>query len=298
MKNRAANKIIEKYVLLLSSSEVGLGSFLHGFHIPLGGHFLSINQSLILTLLARESKDRLPASTNAFYVSHWSAAIKLLSPMGKKITPMLAIGIQGTLYALSLFLLGVNWAGLVCGSSLVALWGMVQSITFAVLFFGKPLLDSVFHFNETITQELGLPSSSLLWVCVVFVAVKAFIAVVLNLFVWRNARLFEELYFPRLQGFAQRFFRRRDAPSRNILFLSFLDLFSPWFLFSLSLTAAFLVFVQEMDWASVLTYLVRPWVLAWLSFLFVRLLLERVPYLKQLGGDADGNLAGITGTNR
>src|SRR5688572_7807052 len=98
------NKVVEKYTLLLSSSEVGLGSLLHGLHLPLAGHFLSINQSVLLTLASQESQQRKLAFCDCSLVSVLSAALKLLSPMGKKITPMIAIALQGVFYSLSLLL--------------------------------------------------------------------------------------------------------------------------------------------------------------------------------------------------
>ena len=50
-KIHSSDKSIEKIsgaAAILSLTEIGLGSLLHSFKIPFSGHFLSLNQALIL----------------------------------------------------------------------------------------------------------------------------------------------------------------------------------------------------------------------------------------------------------
>src|SRR5262245_25316383 len=110
------------YAALLSASEIGLGSILHTFQVPFSGHFLSLNQIFILsrasTEVGRNGSLLIPGS-----ISFIAAALKSLSPSGKKLTPMLAIGMQGILFNTGIVLIGHNIAGRIFGACIASLWG-------------------------------------------------------------------------------------------------------------------------------------------------------------------------------
>ena len=94
--NRA--ELIGLWAATLSIAEVGVGSFMHAFHIPLTGTFLSLNQAAFLTRLTKLNQHRDDARGLAFDVSTVTALIKSFSPIGKRLTPMLAISVQGLLF--------------------------------------------------------------------------------------------------------------------------------------------------------------------------------------------------------
>ncbi|MFP5459829.1 MAG: hypothetical protein ACLGG7_13920, partial [Bacteriovoracia bacterium] len=105
---------IGKNAATLSLIEVGLGSLLHGLKLPFSGHVLSLNQSFILTRATLTSGERRDAAV----ISTTAAILKSLSPAGKKLTPMLAIAVQGQLYYLGLLVAGTGVIGQLLGSLL------------------------------------------------------------------------------------------------------------------------------------------------------------------------------------
>src|SRR5690606_26328753 len=115
---------IGKKAALLSSIEIGLGSILHGLRLPLAGHLLSLNQGFILTRATLEIED----SKSPALISATSAILKSLSPAGKKLTPMLALSVQGQLFNLGPLLLGNNPVGRSLGMILLCIWGFIQPL--------------------------------------------------------------------------------------------------------------------------------------------------------------------------
>lgn len=98
----------------LSLSEVGLGSIMHALHIPFTGTLLSLNQIFLLTRSL--SQVSLKSRTfSPFSISASAALIKCLTPIGKKLTPMLAICMQGMLYNLGILCFGNTLLGRLIG---------------------------------------------------------------------------------------------------------------------------------------------------------------------------------------
>ena len=118
--------LVSYYATIQSLVEVGLGSFLHAFHIPFSGHALSLNQGLILTQACQKTESRKEAVTATNGIAIITAILKSLSPMGKRLTPMLAISMQGFLFSLGILILGNNILGMILGISLLSLWGFAQ----------------------------------------------------------------------------------------------------------------------------------------------------------------------------
>jgi hypothetical protein len=128
----------------LAAVEVGVGSLLHALHVPLAGTLLSLNQA---AFLAYSLKRRLPAlagvarRTHPFAVSQAAALLKSLSPAGKRLTPMLAISAQGTLFAVGTCLLGPNLAGVLLGATLLSVWAFVQVALVGWLLLGSETIE-------------------------------------------------------------------------------------------------------------------------------------------------------------
>jgi hypothetical protein len=112
---------IEKnYGFILGAFEASLGSLLHAFHVPLSGHFLSLNQIFVLSLASKDLKK----SAALFRVSLYAGFIKLSFGHNMKLMPMLAICAQGCLFSLgSIF-------HLYLGAALASLWSFFQSLFF------------------------------------------------------------------------------------------------------------------------------------------------------------------------
>ncbi len=110
----------------LALAEVGVGSFLHAAHIPMTGTMLSLNQALFLSRITRLNHDLPGARSLGFEISSVTALLKSFAPVGKRLTPMLAIGVQGLLFTAGTTIFGPTLIGVIAGSMLLAVWGIAQ----------------------------------------------------------------------------------------------------------------------------------------------------------------------------
>jgi hypothetical protein len=250
---------------LLSAVEIGLGSALHALRVPLAGHFLSLNQGFLTARAAtKEVSKTLPAQASSI-----SAALKSLSPAGKKLTPMLAISAQGLLLTLGLFVFGLNPLGVSVGLILLGAWAFVQPLALAYLLFGTPLLDAL----RAATKALGV-SPDFPWVVLATaVALKAFLCLVVAVLVYKVPDTTVDRYLARLHRLSVRPARPRPG---SPVWIALRDLMNPLFLFSLVLTSAFFVWADSPR-SVVLWGLLRPIAGGFLLFLLIRLFpFERV----------------------
>ncbi len=125
-----------KYTSILFASEVGLGSILHSFKIPLSGHLLSLNQIFWLTRYVKETRSR----NGATLISTASSLLKTLSPAGKKLTPMVAILGQGICFNIPIFIFGNNLIAYILGASISSLWAFLQPLILFYVIFGETLI--------------------------------------------------------------------------------------------------------------------------------------------------------------
>ncbi len=132
--------IVGAHAALLSITEVGLGSVLHSLHLPFTGHFLSLNQVFLLSRASQMTGNKgsrfMPGS-----ISFVAAALKSLSPAGKKLTPMLAISTQGILFNVGIFLFGHTVVGRMVGAALSSLWGFLQPLLIYYFMCGQMLVQ-------------------------------------------------------------------------------------------------------------------------------------------------------------
>lgn len=172
----------------LAIAEVGIGSFMHAAHVPLTGTLLSINQGLFLSRITRLNHDLPGARTLGFEVSTVTALLKSFAPVGKKLTPMLAIGVQGFLFSLGTGLFGANLVGVIIGSMLLAIWGIVQPAILAGIMIST-LSDSEWQrvqsgWQKMVSDVEFLQSMSLTEAVMILAAAKCAIAAVLAIIAW------------------------------------------------------------------------------------------------------------------
>jgi hypothetical protein len=135
---------------VISVVEIALGSLIHGIKIPLGGHFLSMMQILFLVRFRKHNPDSRWTSESEISIA--AALFKSLSPMGKKLTPMLALTAQGFIFSTTRALFRSDYFAAALGS----VWGFVQPLFMAYLIFGRNLVDSL-HWAIEKTQAVSIP---------------------------------------------------------------------------------------------------------------------------------------------
>ena len=142
--------LIGGYAALLAATEVMWGGMLHLVHVPFSGTLLSLNQILLLTKASLAAPSKL-GRLNPAIISIIAAALKSLGPVGKKLTPMLAITLQGMLFNAGTILLGYSLAGRLLGACMASLWGWIQPLLLYYLIFGHRFFEGVMG----IVKEFG-----------------------------------------------------------------------------------------------------------------------------------------------
>lgn len=274
---------IARYAALQSVTEIGIGSLVHGLRIPLGGHFLSLNQGVLLTFAVRPTADRAErlARRRAVFiatsVSFVTALLKFLSPAGARAMPALGISLQGIFYSSGIVLFGLNLVGVSFGFVILSFWAFLHSIVFAYLIFGQTLFEAVVKLWTELATKLGVPVELGVWILVGAVAAKALLAVALAVFAWRADAGREARYFDRIGEWARRgdaAAHRRGESVSPVKALSpawgaTKDLLRPIFMASLVFTVGFVLFAGRDGWTAI-GYLARTVAIAWFIFFGVR----------------------------
>lgn len=240
----------------LSVAEVGLGSIMHALHIPFAGFLLSLNQIFLLTRSL--SQVSIGSRTSSpFSISASAALIKCLAPIGKKLTPMLAICIQGMLYNLGILCFGNTLLGRLTGGVLSSTWGFLQPLLLYWLLFGPSFFQAI----EKLAWVEGL-----FYGLVVGKAITAFLIVLFTPFLPTSK--FEQ-YLHKLSSITQS--KHLSPVLKHPVKQAFNDLFKPLFLVSLVITVMFLYFSQGMS--KILIWgIIRPLGAGFLCFFLMRML--------------------------
>lgn len=175
------HKFLSTYATYLLFAEMGIGGFLHAIHFPFTGYLLSLNQVFLITRALCMSSFYVEANIKQLpcLISTIVALLKSLAPVGKKITPMLAITMQGILYNLGILLFGNTLLGRIVGGSLLVLWGFIQPILIYYLIFGNVLYQSIFQIFEQLNNHLNISNKIFLALAVFLILFKIFLSVLI-----------------------------------------------------------------------------------------------------------------------
>lgn len=263
---------------LAGAIEVGAGSVVHGAKLPMGGLGMATTQAAVLTRAAQPMVDR----SRVAWVAVLSAAIKSLSPAGQRLRPMLAIVMQGWLYARALRLFGWNLAGVMIGGFLMGTWAGSQGLLTQWLLFGDALTTALQTLNQEATTMLGLPTPRLWVVIATWLALHGGVVATGTALAWRRP----------LQGSMgsglPAWFVPLSMPTRRgwgeALLHAFRDMLRPTFWVPLLLIVAALAWAGQSR-ESLIWVALRAVLIAWVMFVLVqRLDLPAMPgRLRQLG---------------
>lgn len=263
--------LISYYATLQSLVEVGLGSFLHAFHIPFSGHALSLNQGLILTQACQKTQTRKEAITATNGIAIITAILKSLSPIGKRLTPMLAISMQGFLFSLGILALGNNIFGMLLGISLLSLWAFAQPLLFAYLFFGEKLFFAIEKLWLEIAGKLSLSPDYGLKILLSIVMLKVILSWVVALIGWKYPTWITERYFTKILKYKDLTTKTiKNKKPQNAARGALQDLLNPWMILSLVLATAFMLLTEKSGYFDVFVYGLRVIAIAYLIFFVLR----------------------------
>lgn len=257
-------KNLSKYTFILFLSETGLGSLLHGFKIPLSGHFLSLNQSFWLTRLTLKNKRRQDSN----HAAQVSSVLKSLSPAGKKLTPMLAISMQGFLFHLPLYF-GINNLTLIAAGFFLALWAFLQPLLIYLIIFGKNLFDVAHYFLDKLNEVISFVPNDLSKILLFFILLKLCLSLLVSIVALKIDDQKEENLAKTIEDkFVKNSHNQKSTKSfwGGLIY----DLTRPLFIMTFSLTVLFFFF-SESSYSKVIWSSLRPLASAMIIFSFLRL---------------------------
>lgn len=264
-------EVIGQQAAILSATEVGLGSLLYSFHVPLTGHFLSLNQALLLSRTTRILHEVPHSSLTAAKLSTVSALLKSLAPAGKKLSPMLAIATQGCFFSFGTFLFGNNLLGSIVGSVLMSFWAFIQPLAVYLLIFGTPLLRVANEIYQKISEAFAFDQRQLVWVLLLLVIVKAVLSAGVAIMAFYMPDTLMSRYTQRLLHTGRAKIAKRDKVEISSPYKAALkDLLNPLFIISLVLTLVFFLY-SESSHATIVWGILRPMAIGYLVFLFLRI---------------------------
>lgn len=265
-ESKASNIVFHASVL--SFAEMGIGSFLHASHIPFRGQLLSLNQIFILiqtSLLSSNGRKEF----SPLIISAIAASLKSFSPIGKKITPMLALFMQGLLFNCGIFLLGNCFLGCLLGAILSSMWAFIQPLLLYYFIFGKSFFTAIAY----VSQLTALSENLLIWGLAIFILIKMGAAICVTFISVSISPVRVMKYYGKIMHSASKMAcYKREAwnySRKKNAWMSFKDLFNPFFIFSICLSLAFYYFGINSE-----NYLlfggVRPLVTGFISFFIIR----------------------------
>lgn len=248
----------------LSITEITLGSFGHGFKIPLTGQILSLNQ--LAFLLNAVNKEKLPKSS-AFEISGIAAILKSFSPAGQKLGPMLSIAMQGFLFWLGTSLFGINVFGQIVGAVALSLWAFIQPFVTLFMIYGFDLAKLMEFYAKRISDDYSFIALSLVYAVIAFMILKICIAVGFVIFSVSSQKEINIINQGKIGTTLLR--QMPSGTSQNALKAAIKDLFKPLFLLSFILM---LIFIWQLNGtlAQKIWLSLRPLAIAFIIFYLLR----------------------------
>lgn len=248
--------------------EVGLGSLLHVWRLPLKGHLLAAIQNVLLVTFGRVLGGR-----GLVRISLVSAMLKAFSPAGGRLRPMLYIFLQGGAFALPVRLLGWNLLAALAGSILMGWLTLLLSLASKVVTFGQSILEAYASAAALLGSLVGVSSMSV-WQLVVFLmAVKAALAVVITLVTY-NGRLAPVIERLRRLGARLVPAPAEAEPERRSLRGAALgaarDLVRPRFLLGFIVSVLLLMLLADVSQVTLVGLVARGLVISYLGFVVIR----------------------------
>ena len=241
MTERIKNKEIPHYVAILSIAEIGLGSFLHGLKLPLSGQILSLNQIFILCRASIHIRNKDAPGQ----ISTTAALLKSLAPAGKKLTPMLAISLQGQLFSLGLVVFGNNILGRIIGAIASGLWAYIQPLCLYLILFGKDLIYMSEYFIRKLSKVIEVQPENLLIFLFSFIFLKLLLSILcVFLAHFLKTKSLEKIDNWTLKQSKAALPKISKSKGSNIK-LAIKDTFNPLFIFSLLLSLIFFIFAKS-----------------------------------------------------
>jgi hypothetical protein len=202
-------------------------------------------------------------------ISSIAAVLKSLAPIGNKLTPMLAISMQGLLFSIGTLLFGHSTCGRLVGGILSSLWAFVQPILLYGIIFGKSGEKALLLGLQELSRSAPITEKMLIYGFAGIVLLKILLVIGMAIVIPKLSPSWISRYSMRMS----RFLASTQVPSNNrgAVRGALKQLFKPLFLFSVGLSAL-LLFFAEGSYTGLIRHLLQPLAIAFLLFFLIRLL--------------------------
>jgi len=156
---------------LWGAVEITAGSFLHAIKLPFSAVVLAGIGAALLVSLRMLLPDRGVVLTAGIVC----AGIKLLSPAGAVVGPMVAILVESVLVEMALAPAGANPVSGGVAGALASFWAVAQKLITQTLFYGLPVIGIYKGILLQGARLLHLPASGGVWVAAAFLFAVALI---------------------------------------------------------------------------------------------------------------------------
>ena len=163
------------------SIEMSLGSVLHAMKVPLRGAALCSVQAATLTFASA----RLAPPGRVVWVALIAAGLKAFSPGGGRVRPMVAISVQGGLFASAVQLFGWNFFSVALGGAAIGAWAALQGLLLQYLLLGDDLAAAYARAAQWLREAWQIQAPSLPFVIVAWAALHALLASAAAMTAWR-----------------------------------------------------------------------------------------------------------------
>jgi hypothetical protein len=251
--------------------EVGLGSALHAYRVPLKGHALAYLQNVLLVTFGKALDGR-----GLFRISFISAMLKAFSPAGARFRPMIYIFLQGASFAAPIRLLGWQLLSVLLGSVLMGWLTLGLSLGVDYVMFGQSIFDAFSGAIAFASDRLGVVAPPLTAVIGTAFLLKAVIAVALA----------TAAYYGDMRPLVHRLKRRASnrkgpayasqivAPGRRSALetasAAARDLLRPRFAMMFLVSALLMMFFTDLPRSDLASVVVRGLCISYLGFVAVR----------------------------
>ncbi|MFW5739661.1 MAG: hypothetical protein ACOC1F_04785 [Myxococcota bacterium] len=154
---------------LWGAVEITVGSFLHAVRVPLSGVVLAAFGAALLVSL----RSLLPVRGVVLAAGAVCAGVKLLSPAGAIVGPMIAILVEAALVELVLLPVGANPVSGATAGAAASLWALCQKLITQTLFYGLPVIGIYQGILQQAEKLLGVEQSGGMWAAGVLIGMVA-----------------------------------------------------------------------------------------------------------------------------
>ena len=168
--------LIGTFASITTIMELGLGSSLNAFRVPLQGIFLAGLQNFMLILFGKQLKGR-----GLLSIVTITAGLKSFSLAGSKFRPMFYIFFQGLFFTLPIYFLGQNFISALLGSILLGISTFFLGVFLNAMIFGMPYVYASINVVNEILRFFHFNNLSVVNMVVVILLCKAIIAIIITL---------------------------------------------------------------------------------------------------------------------